>query len=639
MDWIESGLERLRTGGRLRRTRVFPAAGGKLELDGRETLNFSSNDYLDLARNPRVIAAAREALEQYGAGATASRLVCGTLPPHETLEHRIAAWKGREAALVFGSGYAANAGILPRLAGRGDVVLADRLAHASLLDAAVLSRARLIRFRHNDPQDLERRLKSLPGKTRRILVVTESVFSMDGDLAPLEELAGLAHAHGAMLLVDEAHASGVFGERGRGRLADQNGADAVTVDMGTLSKALASCGGFAACDAKLREWLVNGSRSFIYSTAPPPAAMGAALGALDVVEADPAPGPELLRRADLFRAALRAQGVAVKDSESQIVPVIVGEDRAAVGLSAALEKKAILVPAIRPPTVPEGTARLRFSLTLAHQEDDLRRAAAVLGETMRQDSNPDRERGRTVMPSDSARRILLLSGWGYPAAELDPLAKALRDTGHEVVLSGPEDLWGRGGGGKSEQPFVDGLESLIAEQGPFERHAGWSLGAMLLLERAVREDGPAGGLVLCGVTPRFCSGRGWPCGVASAEVRTMQRMLRSDPEPVLREFYRRSAAPRAAEGAEVRIEKVLSAGVEVLSAGLRFLQSFDILPLLAGVRGRVHLLHGSCDGIVPVAAARRLEAELPAARLEEMQGEGHALPLYCVDELSRRIAL
>ena len=375
-DWMESALAELRAAHLERRLTTYPATGGRITLDGRTLLNFSGNDYLGLARHPRVIEAAAKALHEYGAGATASRLVTGTLPLHEELERRLAEFKGYPSALVFGSGYLTNAGTISAVMGPDDLVLADRLAHASLIDAAVLSRARLLRFRHNDPTHLDELLSTHPG--RRRLVVTESVFSMDGDLAPLPDLAAVAAKHDAMLLVDEAHATGVFGPGGAGLISEQGLADRVTLSMGTLSKALGGYGGFVACSESMRAWLINRARAFIYTTAPPPSALGAALGALTVLSKRPDIGRELLSRAARFRKCLADAGLNTLNSASQIVPLNVGDNAKAVALAQRLKEEGLLAVAIRPPTVPPGTARIRFSISLAHEPADLENAAETI---------------------------------------------------------------------------------------------------------------------------------------------------------------------------------------------------------------------------------------------------------------------
>lgn len=374
-DWIQPILDEAKFQGLERMARVYPEAGGIIKVDGKEVLNFSSNDYLDLARHPHVIDRSRQALDQYGIGSTASRLVTGTLPIHEELEARLATEKGYPAALVFGSGHMANAGTIPVLAGKGDTIFADKLVHASMIDACKLSGAKLVRFAHNDVQALEKRLEQFPTIGNRRLVITESVFSMDGDLAPLAEIAGLAEKHGAMLMVDEAHSTGTFGENGSGLVREHGLENSVTVSMGTMSKAMAGYGGFVACSSTLRKLLVNSARAFIYTTAPPPAVIGAALGALDVFEASPRLGYILQANADYFRSLLHEAGLDTLQSQSQIIPIVIGDNEKAVAISQKLREQGIIAAAIRPPTVPAGSARLRISITLAHLVDDLERAA------------------------------------------------------------------------------------------------------------------------------------------------------------------------------------------------------------------------------------------------------------------------
>ncbi|MFH0953511.1 MAG: 8-amino-7-oxononanoate synthase [Verrucomicrobiota bacterium] len=381
-NWISEVLAGLREKGLERKLQVYPESGGRVRLGDRTYLNFSSNDYLDLTHHPRVLAAAEDAVRRFGAGSGASRLVTGTLPIHEELEQRLAGFKGYPAALVFGSGYLANTGTISSLVGRGDAVFADKLCHASILDAITLSRAKLIRFQHNDPQHLEELLRKRQAAGRR-LVVTESVFSMDGDLAPLPELCALAEKHDAMIMVDEAHATGVFGPRGSGLLREHHLESAVNVSMGTLSKAMGGYGGFVACSTALRDLLVNRARGLIYTTALPPAAAGAALGALDVLGQETDLGERLLLRAAFFRKHLAAAGLDTMQSASQIIPLLVGNNAKTLALSQRLREQGLLAAAIRPPTVPAGTARLRLSVTLAHTEGDLKAAADTIAASAR----------------------------------------------------------------------------------------------------------------------------------------------------------------------------------------------------------------------------------------------------------------
>lgn len=376
-SWIGEYLADLEKRNLFRETRVSGLAGGKWLVDGRTLLNFGSNDYLDLATNPSVKASAISHIEKFGCGSGSSRLVSGTFECHVELERRIASLVGAEACIVFSSGHAANTGTIGSIVGRGDVVLVDRLSHASILDGVIQSRADMCRFEHNNPADLEKRLQKV-SPTSSKLIVTESVFSMDGDVAPLREIAEVAGRCGAMLMIDEAHATGVFGPGGGGIAVREGIGSDVNIHMGTLSKALGSQGGFVCGSAAVRSLLVNRARSFVYSTALSPAAVGAALGAIEWLAGNPGSGVDLLTRAGEFRRRLKNGGLDTGNSASQIVPVIVGSEAAALALSERLRTEGIFVPAIRPPTVPAGTARLRFSVTLAHTEADLSYAADVV---------------------------------------------------------------------------------------------------------------------------------------------------------------------------------------------------------------------------------------------------------------------
>lgn len=375
-SWIRQELAVRHADGLERTPLVFAAAGAHAVCDGAELLNFSSNDYLGLAGDSRVVNGAVEALRTWGAGSTASRLVAGTLALHEQLERRFALFKGYAAGLLFGSGYSANAGIVSAVAGRGDHLFIDRLAHASLVDAAVLSRSKLHRFRHNDMEHLDYLLGRCPPDGRR-LIITESVFSMDGDLAPLEAMAGLAGQYGAMMLVDEAHATGVFGTGGSGLVMASGVRGRVNLVMSTLSKALGGYGGCVCCSEPMRAWLVNQARSFIYSTGIPPAVAGAGLAALEVLASQPQLGASVLTKAARLRDLLRSGGLDTGASASQIVPLMVRDNHRAVRMQRRLMEEGILVVAIRPPTVPAGTARLRLSVTARHSADDIERVAGA----------------------------------------------------------------------------------------------------------------------------------------------------------------------------------------------------------------------------------------------------------------------
>lgn len=362
------------------RRRLRSSQGIRVRIANRDYLNFSSNDYLDLASDPRLARAAARAARQFGCGAGASPLVSGLLPPLAALERSLARWEETESALVFSSGYAANLALTSTLVGRDDVVFSDALNHASLIDGCRLSRARVHVYRHADVHHLEQLLRTERGARRR-LIVTDSVFSMDGDFAPLTELIDLAQQQDALLLVDEAHATGVLGRNGRGLLDGVNRDDVVRV--GTLSKALGSQGGFVSGTKLLRDWLVNRARPYIFSTALAPPAASAARRALTLVQREPERRERVLRLAAQLRERLRDTGYSVGASCCQIVPILIGEARATVELSARLREVGLLVPAIRPPSVPSGSARLRISLTAGHTEEHVERLVAALTQAPR----------------------------------------------------------------------------------------------------------------------------------------------------------------------------------------------------------------------------------------------------------------
>jgi 8-amino-7-oxononanoate synthase len=376
--WMDDDLADRRRRGLYRRRRLRSAPAR------RELLNFASNDYLALASDPRLARAAARAARRHGCGAGASPLVCGHLPPHRALERALADWEGTESALVFGSGYAANLALVGALAGREDAIFSDALNHASLIDGCRLARARVHVYRHADANHLHDLLRREGLAARRRLIVSDTVFSMDGDLAPLADLIDLARRHDCLLLLDEAHATGVLGPHGRGAIELLPAGVAVDPDhvirVGTLSKALGAQGGFVCGSRRLVEWLVNFARPYVFSTALAPPAAAAARRAVALVREEPERRRRLLVLAQLLRDRLRAIGYPETGSVCQIVPLVVGAARDAVRLSRRLEERGLLVPAIRPPSVPEGTARLRISLTAGHTEADVLRLVAALGE-------------------------------------------------------------------------------------------------------------------------------------------------------------------------------------------------------------------------------------------------------------------
>jgi 8-amino-7-oxononanoate synthase len=384
--WMDDELNERRARGLYRRRRGLASAQGpRARRGGRELVNFSSNDYLALAADPRLARAAARAARRYGCGAGAAPLVSGHLRPLRLLERDLAAWEGAEAALVFPSGYGANLAAVSALAGRPDAVFSDELNHASLIDGCRLARARVFVYRHRDLDHLHDLLRREGPAARRRLIVTDSVFSMDGDLAPLAGLLDLAGRHDALLLLDEAHATGVLGESGRGLtdLLPPPGPDPERlVKVGTLSKALGAQGGFVCGGRRLIDYLVNCARPYIFSTALAPPLAAAARRAVSLVIAEPGRRRHLLALAEQLRDGLRSLGRPAEGSRCHIVPLIVGEAAAAVRLSARLEARGLLVPAIRPPSVPEGTARLRVSLTAGHTEEDVSLLLAALADSV-----------------------------------------------------------------------------------------------------------------------------------------------------------------------------------------------------------------------------------------------------------------
>jgi glycine C-acetyltransferase len=355
------------------------AQSSRVILDGREVLLLCSNNYLGLADHPLLKEASIRAVERYGTGSGASRLVSGNMELHEALEARIASFKRTEAALLFNSGYAANTGVIPAIVGKGDVIFSDRLNHASIVDGALLSRARLVRYPHNDVASLRRLLAGTEPAGRR-LFVSDGVFSMDGDLASLADLVELKKEFGALLMVDDAHGTGVLGETGRGSAELFNVMAEIDIQMGTFGKALGSFGAYIAASREIVDYLVNRARSFIFSTALPSAVLAASLAALNLV--DSVEGARLRKRVadntDLFRSALQEAGFSTMASETQIIPVFVGDAGPTMEFSRQLLAEGIFVQGIRPPTVPPGSCRLRCTVMATHTMEELAWAAETI---------------------------------------------------------------------------------------------------------------------------------------------------------------------------------------------------------------------------------------------------------------------
>lgn len=389
MDWINHELEKLDRQGLLRKRRtVTPLPAARCQVNGRELVNFAANDYLNLSHDPRVIDAARRALDEAGVGSTASALVCGRTQWHVALEERLARFERQTAAVLFPTGFAANVGTICAVAGHCDTIFSDRLNHASLIDGCRLSGARLRIYRHDELAELEDELEKSPATGRR-LIVTDSVFSMDGDLAPLPELCSLAGRFDAMLLVDEAHATGVFGAGGRGVAELQEVEERVTVRVGTLSKAIGAMGGFVAGPQSLVDWLWNRARTQIYSTALPASVCAAAAAAVEIIESEPWRRERLLAVAADFRRQLADARIETNQSAiGPIVPILLQSPDRALSVARELEDAGFLVGAIRPPTVPQGTSRLRITLSAGHESTDVDRLVTALRKILTNES-PD----------------------------------------------------------------------------------------------------------------------------------------------------------------------------------------------------------------------------------------------------------
>jgi 8-amino-7-oxononanoate synthase len=406
MNEIEERLDDIRARGLYRRLRcVSGPQGPRVLLDGKPVLLLCSNNYLGLADHPRVREAAAEAAMRYGAGSGASRLISGNMTIHRRLEEQLIDFKGAEACLLFGSGFLANAGVVSALAREGDVVFSDALNHASIIDGCRLSRAETFVYDHCDVDHLEWGLRQAEG--RGSLIVTDGVFSMDGDVAPLREIVELAQRYDARVMVDEAHGVGCVGPGGRGLVAEHGLEDEVDVIVGTLGKALGSYGAYVLCEASMAKYLINTARTLIFSTALPPPAVAAAMAALDLLREQPRRVEKLQRNSAVLRESLREAGLPVEPGETPIVPLIAGDADAAMAACERALERGVFAQAIRPPTVPAGTSRLRLAVMASHTKSELREAGQVLA--------------AALPPSARAPSV---ESVGRPAAVFDGLADA-----------------------------------------------------------------------------------------------------------------------------------------------------------------------------------------------------------------------
>jgi glycine C-acetyltransferase len=375
LDYLKKELAQLEQAGAAIHPRTLEGEQlPRARFDGREVVNLASNNYLGLAAHPRLKEAASKAAAELGAGSGAVRTIAGTMTAHRELEKRFAAFKGAEDAIMFQSGFTANSGTVAAILSKEDVIVSDQLNHASIIDGARLSRAEIKVFPHKDAAAADKLLEETKAEGRRQLLVTDGVFSMDGDIAPLPDLCDVAEKHGAIMMIDDAHASGVLGENGRGTVDHFGVHGRVDIQVGTLSKAIGVLGGFIAGPAHLIEWLVNRGRPFLFSTSAPPAVVAACIAALDILEEEPERVRRLWDRTRFFKDGLRSLGYDTGASETPITPVIAGEDRAAQDLSRLLFDEGVFTPAIVFPTVAKGSARVRTIVTSEHTEQDLQEA-------------------------------------------------------------------------------------------------------------------------------------------------------------------------------------------------------------------------------------------------------------------------
>ena len=380
MKYISDELRKIKESGLYRELNIVEGAQGThLKIKGKTCLSFCSNNYLGLANNPLVIKAVEDAVAKYGWGAGASRLVSGNMRMHEALEDEISRFKGKEASIVFPTGYMANIGTISSLVSKGDLVICDKLNHASIIDGCRLSGADFRVYPHCDMEKLENILKK-SSKYSRKLIVTDTVFSMDGDIAPLPDIVRIAHKYEAMVMADEAHGTGVFGENGRGVVEHFNLSKKVSIVMGTLSKAVGSLGGYVSGDADLINFLRNKARPFMYTTALPPAVCAASIAGIKLIRKNPSLRKSLWNNVRYLKKELDLLNFNLIPSESPIIPILIGDAKKAVDMSKLLYKKGILIPAIRPPTVPTRSSRLRMTVMSTHTRKDLERLLEVLSD-------------------------------------------------------------------------------------------------------------------------------------------------------------------------------------------------------------------------------------------------------------------
>jgi len=636
---LQTELDSRAAQGLLRRRRTLSTPQGvRITVDGKSYLSFCSNDYLGLANHPKLIEALQQGAQQYGVGSGASHLVSGHFDAHQRFEDAFAEFVGKPAALSFSTGYMANLGVVQALVGRGDMVFADKLNHASLNDAMLLSRAEVKRYRHNDMAQLAQLLGET--KSGRKLVITDAVFSMDGDMAPVAELLKLCEQYDAWLLLDDAHGFGVLGEQGRGVMSHFRLSSPRIIYLATLGKASGVAGACVAAEQVVIDTLLQNGRSYIYTTASPPALSVALLASLQLMS------DEVWRRErlQLLTAQLRrgTQDLPWKmmASATPIQPLLVGGNEAALALSEGLRARGIWVPAIRPPTVPQGTARLRITLSASHTETDIAELLEALHELAQEFKIA---RSAAIVPSPTGgglgrgsalqvniigkgEPLLLIHGWGMHGGMWGQVAGQLAES-HRVHSV---DLPGHGGSRACTPYALDNLVQQLSAQ--FDEPlaiVGWSLGGQVALRWAQLHPAQVHKLALVATTPCFVQQAGWSCAMAADTLQEFAASLLQNHALTLKRFLALQL-----RGSENERELLLDLrarlyangepDIAALQGGLDILRDTDMRKQLTHIAQSTLVIAGERDTLTPSAASEYLAQTLPNARLVKIPGAAHA---------------
>lgn len=647
-------------------------------VDGKSYLAFCSNDYLGLANHPQLIAALQQGAQQWGVGAGAAHLVSGHFTPHHQLEQQLADFVGKPAALLFSTGYMANIGVVQALVGKGDTVFADKLNHASLNDAMQLSRAQVKRYRHGDMAQLTELLLGTSGG--RKLIVTDAVFSMDGDIAPFSELLTLCEQHDAWLYVDDAHGFGVLGAQGRGSLAhlpplsnslphrgeraSERGEVSRIIYMATLGKAAGVSGAFVAAEQVVIDTLINHARSYVYTTATPPALSVALSESLRLIAQGDDKRAHLKNLIMQLRGGLAELPWTLMPSQTAIQPLLIGDNQQALQLSEGLRQRGIWVAAIRPPTVPEGTARLRITLSAAHSAEDVEQLIKALHELAPHPSTkvpkitpiPHRfkrlaETSLHIEKHGSGAPLLLIHGWGMHGGMWGGMVKKLAEEFCVYVV----DLPGHGESHATANPARHGLGcgldsldffvSALTEKFPMPLTVcGWSLGGQVALRWAAREPLKIRRLVLVASTPCFVQQDHWRCAMDAETLTGFADALTENYAQTLRRFL--ALQVRGSENERELLVNLRTAlfsrgepNLSALQAGLDILRDCDLRDSLPTMTQPTLVIAGERDTLVPLQASQYMAAQLPHARLAIIKGAAHAPFLSHPDNVVEHIRM